>query len=216
MVWSNEREIGYRLIQSNGAAYRPVVLAIGAAENAPGIAWSGDGHGVAWRSNRSTPSDPLTQETFFARTSSLGVELGQEVAISSRRRGSCTCTNTPAQGMAWNGVEYGVFHADTTGLLAFTRVNAAGLALGTTAYATTAGTVTSAAWTGSAWVVAHGPGARLSAVSASGAEFATIAVSTTGTSPRVIAARGEAVVVWNETRIGGNEVVGRRYVVCGP
>ena len=82
--------------------------------------WTGTEYGVAWHDDRAG----LINEVYFARVSSLGVEIGSEVRISD-----FDSSGSRYPSLVWNGSEYGVAWADSRGSnedIYFCTIDAAG------------------------------------------------------------------------------------------
>ena len=115
----------------------------------PSIVWTGTEFGVAWEDNRDGNS-----EIYFARISTAGLKLGEEVRITASEGSS----GSPS--LAWNGTEFGLaWSDDRTGVseIYFARINSSGVKQGEDVRVTETAQYSglpSLAWTGTEYGVA--------------------------------------------------------------
>jgi len=114
----------------------------------PSLVWTGTEFGVAWADDRDGDS-----EIYFARISSTGVKLGEDVRITSEGD-----SGNPS--IAWTGTEYGVAWLDDRDgdpEIYFTRIGSSGVKLGEDVRITETSGFTrfpSLVWTGTEYGVA--------------------------------------------------------------
>jgi predicted 3-demethylubiquinone-9 3-methyltransferase (glyoxalase superfamily) len=114
----------------------------------PSLAWTGIGYGVSWQDERDGNS-----EIYFARISTAFAKIGADVRLSNDSGQS----RNPS--LVWTGTEFGlVWQDDRSGNdeIYFTRLNTAGVEIGTAVQITNAGGESqdpSLVWTGSLYGV---------------------------------------------------------------
>ena len=206
--WSHDcdgnGEIYFARISAAGVKQGSDVRITNAASSSgiPSLAWTNSEFGVSWQDERDGNA-----EIYFARISSAGAKIGDDVRI----------TNGAAPSLVWTGSEYGVSWSGNE--IYFGRVSSAGAKIGSDVRITNAANYRAApslAWTNSEFGVSWFDGrdgnaeiyfARISSAGAKiGDDVRITNAANDGITPSLIWTGTEYGVSWGDSRDGNYEI----------